>query len=123
MLSPADGSKYRDQQPDSMQRVRNLRILSPKRDVSIKSAPSGFRELYRRVGKTGRSRWVEDTKESMLFRYNRDGTLMNFLRLRQCAWDLHGSATDGVLEVKGVRSLPPPTQKLSPTDNYLQVKI
>lgn len=47
MLSPADGSKYRDQQPDSMQRVRNLRILSPKRDVSIKShAPPnpGLRE-------------------------------------------------------------------------------
>jgi hypothetical protein len=37
--------KQRDPQPDITQRVRDLGILSPKWDVSIKSLSSGLREL------------------------------------------------------------------------------
>jgi hypothetical protein len=39
----ADENRYRDPQPDSIQRVRDLEVISPKWDVSIKSLPSGFR--------------------------------------------------------------------------------
>ena len=41
----ANGNKYRDPRPDIMQRLRDLGTLWPKWDVSIKSLPSGFREL------------------------------------------------------------------------------
>lgn len=37
-------------QPDIMQGVRDLGMLSPEGDVSIKAFPSGFRELCRRGG-------------------------------------------------------------------------
>jgi hypothetical protein len=35
----ADGNKWRDVQPDITQRMRDLRKLCPKRDVSIKFLP------------------------------------------------------------------------------------
>lgn len=38
-----DGNKFRIQQPDIMQRMRELEILSPQ-DVLIKSLPFGLRE-------------------------------------------------------------------------------
>lgn len=40
---PADRKKYRDPQPDLIQRVRDLGALSPKRDVFIKSLALGLR--------------------------------------------------------------------------------
>jgi hypothetical protein len=40
----ADRNKYRDPQPDIMQRVKDLGTLSPKWDVIIKSLPSGLRD-------------------------------------------------------------------------------
>lgn len=39
----ADGNKYRDPQPDNVQRVRDPGILSSKWNVSIRSLPSGLR--------------------------------------------------------------------------------
>lgn len=51
-LPPAtDGNKYRDPQPDYMQRVKDLRTLSPKQNVSIKSFRLELREPH---GKGGR---------------------------------------------------------------------
>lgn len=44
-------NKYRDPQPDNMQRVRNLVKLSPKWQSSIKPLCSGFREPCRREGR------------------------------------------------------------------------
>ena len=41
----AEGNKYRDPQPDTRQRVRDLGTKSPKLCVSIKSLPSGLRAL------------------------------------------------------------------------------
>lgn len=40
----ADVNKYRVTQPDTLQ--RDLKTLIPKRDVSIKSVPSGLREPW-----------------------------------------------------------------------------
>ena len=40
----ADGNKYGDPQPDIVQPVGDLGILSPKWDVSIKSLPLGLRK-------------------------------------------------------------------------------
>lgn len=39
-----DGNKYRIQQPDIMQRMRELEKLSPKQYVLIKSLPFRIRE-------------------------------------------------------------------------------
>ena len=51
-LPPAgDGSKYRDPQPDIMQRMRDLRTLHPKGDFSIKSLSSELREACGRGGR------------------------------------------------------------------------
>ena len=45
----ADGNKYRDPQPDNMQRVRDLGTLSPKSDCFHQSSlPLWRREPYRR---------------------------------------------------------------------------
>lgn len=41
----ADGSKYRDPQPDNMQGVRDLGMLKPKRNISVEFLPSGVRKL------------------------------------------------------------------------------
>ena len=38
----ADGNKYRDPQPDIMQRVRDLGTLRPKRNVTISFLASGL---------------------------------------------------------------------------------
>ena len=44
-LPAARGNKYRDPQPDIMQRMGDLGAHSLKRNVSIKSLPSGLWEL------------------------------------------------------------------------------
>lgn len=41
-------NKYKDPQPVIMQRVRDLGTFNTKWDVSIKSLPSGLRELWGR---------------------------------------------------------------------------
>ncbi|KAL6040343.1 hypothetical protein STEG23_017243 [Scotinomys teguina] len=41
----ADGDKYRNRQPDNVQKVRDLGTLSPQMDVFIKIFPTGLREL------------------------------------------------------------------------------
>lgn len=46
-----DGDKYRDPQPDFMQRLRGLGTLSPKCDVTIRSLPSEFSEPCRGGGR------------------------------------------------------------------------
>jgi hypothetical protein len=46
--SAADGNKYRDSRPDIMKRIKDLGPLSPKRDISIQTLPTGLRETHRR---------------------------------------------------------------------------
>lgn len=50
-LSAVDGSKYIDPQADILQRVRDLKIITCKQDVSIKSLPLGLGEAYGRGGR------------------------------------------------------------------------
>ena len=50
-VCPADGNKYRDPHPDNVQTVRELGTFSPGWEVSIKSLPSGIRELCGRGGR------------------------------------------------------------------------
>ena len=50
----ADGNKYRDPRSDIMQRMRHLGTLSPKRNFSIKSLPSGLREPHGKGGRWNR---------------------------------------------------------------------
>lgn len=61
------GTKSRDLQLDSVQGVKDLGALSPKREVSIISLHSVLREFCRRGGKSRlRARWMEDRKQGLL---------------------------------------------------------
>ena len=42
----ADGNIYKDQQPDIMQRLRDLRILSPKGNIFLKTLFSELRDPH-----------------------------------------------------------------------------
>lgn len=50
-VCPAGGNKYRDPHPDNVQTVRELGTFSSGWEVSIKSLPSGIRELRGRGGR------------------------------------------------------------------------
>lgn len=63
-LPPGTMGINKDPHPDIIQRVRDLEPLSPKREDSIKTLPSGFRKPFRRGGrKTVRARSIEDKKK------------------------------------------------------------
>lgn len=63
IILQADGNKYRDTQPDTLQ--RDLETLIPIWDVSIKSVPSGLREPW--VEEVAKEQEVmEDTKKTNL---------------------------------------------------------
>jgi hypothetical protein len=63
------GTKYRDTQPDVMQRKGDFRILSPKWDISIKSYPSDlWKHHKRRDRKNIRARGMENTKKTRPFK-------------------------------------------------------
>ena len=92
------GDKHRDSKP---RRVRELETLIPKQDVSIKSLPSGLRELYRRrCSKSVRAKRVGGTKEKWPSKYKRTNTHMNSQKLTSHTQGLHFSAPDRVLELK-----------------------
>ena len=44
---------------------------------------------------------MEDTKETRPYKYNRNDAHLNSQRLRQQTQDVHGSAQDGALELRG----------------------
>jgi hypothetical protein len=67
--STIHGNKYRDPQPDDIQRVRNFGALIPKLDVFIKSFPSGFRQPRGREGrKSVRARGEGGHQDNSVFR-------------------------------------------------------
>lgn len=85
-LPPAgDGSKYRDLQLENMQRVRDLRIPSPKWCVFIKFLPLELRELWRGWENIVSSVETEDISEAVPSRYNRASAHGNIQRLWQHA--------------------------------------
>lgn len=50
---------------DCREEWRKLGTLSPKRNASIQSLPSGLREIHRRVGRNSQeSGWMEDTRKT-----------------------------------------------------------
>lgn len=67
-LPPAtDENKYRDPQPDNMQRVKDLGTLSPKMEGSIKFFLAGTRKLCGRGGrKSVKPEMMVDTKNQDL---------------------------------------------------------
>lgn len=90
----ADENKYRDPQPDNIQRMRHLETQNSKSDVSIKSLPSGSREHCWKGGrKTGKSRGDGESSKQKI---NMIKTYMNSRRLREhvqllawiCPWSL-----------------------------------
>lgn len=91
-------------------------------NVSIKSLPSGLRELCRRGSrKNGRVIGMESTDEP---RQIIIAVHMNSWRLREHAQGLQGSGPYGVLEMKGgVDILPSLSQKPSPIKSHLQIKL
>jgi hypothetical protein len=92
-----DSNKYRNSQTENTLNVRDLGSLSPKRDVSIKSIASRFRETCRRGGgKIIKSRGDRGHQENDLLNRADCCIYINSQRGRQCTRELHQYAPDGV---------------------------
>ena len=73
-----NGNKCKDPQPDNVQKVRDLRTLIPKWDISIKCPPRG---LEKSVGKEeerfSETEGMENIKEKKPSKYSRTNTHVN----------------------------------------------
>ena len=82
--------RHRDPQSDNVQRARDLRALSPKWDVSVKTFPS---ELTERCGKGGRkslrARQDKGHQGNKVLYINSVNARLDSQRLEQHAQDLH----------------------------------
>ena len=104
LLPEADGNKYRDPQPDDVQKVRETSNHSlPKIGCRHQNLPSELRELYRSRGRKA-VRAVADggCKESRLSRHKMTGTYMSTQRKIWHTQSLHGPALENPLELKEV---------------------
>lgn len=124
----ADGKKYRDPQPDHMQRVRDLGTLSSKRDVSIKSLPSELKEIcWKRrqmeckIQREQRTKRNQSTKPST----HKTDAHMNFQRLATPtgSTEICTKQDCRVDRKSGHTNTPPLTEKPSLVNDHLQMKI
>lgn len=97
------GNKYRDPQLDNMQKVKDFRSLSFKRDVFIKSFPLGLRTLWKK-----RNQGLLDSAGLAHIWTPEDRDNMHKSRM--------GLQQDSKAERGSRHRLPPQTQKLSPID-------
>lgn len=81
--------------------------------------------MLKRRKKIIRAESMDDTKEIVYSRHNRNGTSMNSQRLWQHVQGLHRFNSDMVLVLRGARGedLSYLTKKLSLIDNHLQRKV
>lgn len=103
-----------------MQRVRDLGPLRPKQDIFIKSFPSRLSEPWVRGGiRSVRAQGNGGHHENKALYV----TIMMHIRVHRTQ-GLHRCASAGNLELKGeVDRFLPLTQKQSPVDGQLQMKI
>lgn len=117
LLSAAGENKYRDLQPDNMQRMRNL-------GKRLHQIP--FLRTQGTLHKRKQKEWKSHKEWRAQMNQGRSfiAVHMNSWRLRQHAQRLQGSGPYGVLEMKGgVDILPSLNQKPSPVKSHLQIKL
>jgi hypothetical protein len=96
------GNKNRHPARQCAKKVRDFEILSPKRDVSIKSLHSEFRDPWKQRQRPCKSQRRQDTKETRLSKHKRGGAHVNSQRLWQHApiSNPEVSQIDGYLQMK-----------------------